>query len=275
MITVLGAKGFIGSHLLKRLSHRNEACYAPHRFEDLTKKNLGKVIYCIGVTADFRTRPFDTVDAHVCKLLEVIQKCHYEKIMYLSSTRIYNSTLSIAREESILQVDPADFGDLYNISKLMGESIVNTLGDAGCVVRLSNVYGRDLNSNNFLAHILRDALAKRVITLESSMDSEKDYIHVENVVDLLLKIAEKGSRKVYNIASGMNISNRALVEKIISLTGCDLVVRQDAKTVRFPPISINAVRSEFNYNPPNLLADLEDLVKQYKRFQGDNSNDNH
>jgi nucleoside-diphosphate-sugar epimerase len=183
--------------------------------------------------------------------------------------------LSLAKEESILQVNPSDFGDLYNISKLMGESIVNTLEDTGCVVRLSNVYGPDLNSNNFLAHIVRDALAKKVITLESSMDSEKDYIHVENVVDLLLKIAEKGSRKVYNIASGMNISNRALVEKIISLTGCDLVVKQDAKTVRFPPISINAIRSEFDYTPPNLLADLEDLVKQYKRFQGDNSNDNH
>jgi nucleoside-diphosphate-sugar epimerase len=274
MITLLGAKGFIGSHLLKRLSYQNGACYAPHRFEDLTNKKLGKVIYCIGVTSDFRERPFDTVDAHVCKLLEVIRKCHYEKIMYLSSTRIYNSTLSIAREESILQVNPADFGDLYNISKLMGESLVNTLGDAGCVVRLSNVYGPDLDSNNFLAHILRDALAKKVITLESSMDSEKDYINVENVVDLLLEIAEKGSRKVYNIASGMNISNQALVEKIISLTGCSLVIKPDAKTVRFPPISIDSIQLEFNYKPSNLLTDMEELVRLYKRFQGDNSDDN-
>lgn len=275
MITVLGAKGFIGSHLLRRLSLLKEAYYAPHRYEDLTGKRLGKVIYCIGVTADFRQRPLDTVDAHVCKLLDVIRKCAWEKIIYLSSTRVYNTTLAVAKEESSIQVNPADFSDLYNISKLMGEALIHTLGGSGCIVRLSNVYGLDLDSSNFLARILRDALTKKSITLESAMDSEKDYINVENVVDLLLKIAENGSRKIYNVASGRNISNREIVEKIAALTGCSLLVKQDAKTVRFPRVSIETIQSEFDYKPSDLLADMKNLVELHKGIPGDNQNDHH
>lgn len=269
MITVLGAQGFIGSHLLKRLVQRQEVCYAPRRSEDLRGKRLGKVIYCIGLTADFRKRPLDTVEAHVCKLLEVLRNCEWEKIIYLSSTRIYNPGLAVAREESSIQVNPADFSDLYNISKLMGEALVNTFGNAGCVVRLSNVYGPDLDSSNFLAQILMDALTKKSIALESSLDSEKDYIGVENVVDVLLAIAQNGSGRIYNVASGRNTSNREIVEKIAALTGCDLSVRQDAKTIRFPRISIDAIRSEFDYEPSNLLDDMEGLLASYQGFQGD------
>jgi len=33
----------------------------------------GHVIYCIGLTADFRQKPFETIEAHVSKLAEVAQ----------------------------------------------------------------------------------------------------------------------------------------------------------------------------------------------------------
>src|SRR5690242_11980273 len=148
MITVLGSKGFVGSHVVERLNALGIGYQAPSREENLNQKDLGTIIYCIGLTADFRTRPLDTVEAHVCKLLEVMRNCRYEKIVYLSSTRIYDTTSGVAEEEDAFRVLPGNPGDFYNISKIMGEAMIRPLGERGHIVRLSNVYGRDDGANN-------------------------------------------------------------------------------------------------------------------------------
>jgi len=76
--TVLGAGGFIGSHLLAHLRQAGHDCFAPARGDaTLFAEELGHVIYCIGLTADFRSRPFDTVRAHVCLLADVLEKAPF------------------------------------------------------------------------------------------------------------------------------------------------------------------------------------------------------
>ena len=65
MVTILGSSGFVGSNLKNKLVSVGINTYTPHRSEELSGKNLGHVIYCIGLTADFRTKPFETIEAHV------------------------------------------------------------------------------------------------------------------------------------------------------------------------------------------------------------------
>src|SRR5450631_61417 len=70
--TVLGAEGFIGSHVARRLAERQ----IPHQtltrdILDHLDQPLGHLLYCIGLTADFRERPFDTVEAHVHVLSQI------------------------------------------------------------------------------------------------------------------------------------------------------------------------------------------------------------
>src|SRR5688572_20741048 len=120
-ITVLGASGFIGGHLVTKLRESGCDVFTPEREADLSGKRLGHVVYCIGLTADFRSRPLDTVTAHVCRLVEVMRDCDFESLLYLSSTRLYKGDSKIAQEDDPFQVAPLDPDDLYNVSKLMGE----------------------------------------------------------------------------------------------------------------------------------------------------------
>jgi nucleoside-diphosphate-sugar epimerase len=267
MITILGASGFIGTHLARQLDVSGVPWQAPARAETLRGRNLGQVIDCAGITADFRVRPYDTVDAHVSRIVELARHCSFDSFVYLSSTRLYKDhPSSPAREDDDVRVTPIGMGGLYNLSKAMGEAVVLTLGERGHVARLSNVYGEGSEGHNFLASIITDALRTGEIVLETSMDSGKDYISVSDVVSLLPRIAG-GRERIYNVASGVNVTNEAILAEIARLTGCRVSVKPNAETWVYPEIDIERIRGEFGFHPSPLLSDLPHLIETY-RLQG-------
>ena len=139
--TILGGRGFIGTRLATHLRSLGHEVWVPERDDPaMFSAPLGRVFYCIGLTADFRQRLLDTVDAHVCLLNRVLRSGNFDSLLYLSSTRVYAGAGS-THEGANLVVSPLLPGDLYNLSKLMGESVCLASGGPAKVVRLSNVYG--------------------------------------------------------------------------------------------------------------------------------------
>jgi nucleoside-diphosphate-sugar epimerase len=263
-ITVLGASGFIGSALVKRLEETKVEYLAPGRDETLTSRQLGDIIDCVGLTADFRSRPFETVEAHVCHLARVLRDCEFDSLVYLSSARVYQRQNTPASEEDSLQVSTSDQEDLYNISKIMGESLALASTKKIRVVRLSNVYGNDFTSQNFLSSIIMEAVSKGHVTVRNTPDAEKDYVSIHDVVSALIKIAREGQQRLYNLASGMNVSNETLLLKIRELTGCEIDFDSAAEKKSFAPIRIDRIRAEFGFRPRYILDDLDDLIRSYR-----------
>ncbi len=268
MITVLGASGFIGSRLVKKLVELNIHYYAPKKNEELDHKPLGDIIYCIGLTADFRQRPFDTIEAHVCKLNHILMECDFSSLTYLSSTRVYRHNSGFVNEESKVIVDVSDPNDIFNSSKLTGEMLIlNCNRKNAKIVRLSNVYGDDFSSGNFLSSIIRDALEKGKIIFHTSPDSAKDYISINDVVGMLIKISLSGNRAIYNLARGANIENTDIARAIQAETGCAVEFDGNAEKVIFPVIQIDRISSEFNFKPSfALLNDLTGIIRSFKDY---------
>jgi nucleoside-diphosphate-sugar epimerase len=259
VITVLGATGFVGSEVVRHLQRIGAEFDAPPRGADLTGRDLGHVLYCIGLTADFRQRPYDAVDAHVCKLLDIVRNCTFASLLYLSSTRLYIRKEGVAYEDDDLVVNPLETEDIYNLSKATGESIVLSLGTKGRVARLSNVYGPE-QKDTFLTMILDEATTRGTITLRTALSSERDYISVADVATLLVKIALHGKERIYNVAGGQNLTNAEVTAAIAGLTGCTVTVLPDAPPVVFPSLDNSRARTEFGFTPARLLADLPSLV---------------
>lgn len=264
--TVLGATGFIGRHLVEHLRRAGHDVYAPERdATDLYKRPLGHVLYCIGLTADFRTRPFDTMHAHVSTLASMLEKATFESLLYLSSTRVYARSENTA-ETAALAVDVADPSDLYNVSKLAGESLCRSCGRAGVrVARLSNVVGHDPESENFLNTLIREALVGR-IELQADPSSSKDYIVLDDVISLLPRIVTDGQEWIYNVASGVNVRHIDIANRLAELTGCEIAVRDGAQNYGFPAIDITRIRSEFAFSAQPVLQSLPALLARHSKF---------
>ena len=264
--TVLGGEGFIGGRLKLRLAERGFEVRTPARAElpDL-RGELGHVIYAIGVTADFRSRPWDTIEAHVSLPSRLLQGIRCRSFLYLSSTRVYAHALS-TREEAGLPVNPSDPDELYNLSKLAGEAIcLAQSAHTVRVARLSNVYGYEANSQNFLPSLIREALETGRIALRSAAGSAKDYVSVDAAADLLIDIALGGKHRLYNVASGVNTRAGDIAEAIGRATGATVEILPGAPEVSFAPIDVARLNAEFRHRPSPLLADLPDLVGVYRR----------
>lgn len=248
MITILGTSGFIGSAIADALKKKKSYFYAPGRNENLIGKDLGHIIYCIGLTADFRTKPFETVTAHVCKLNEILEKCTFSSLTYLSSTRVYiNAVSESVSETDKLTVDPLNNDDLYTLTKLTGECLCISSGKRTKIVRLSNVIGSSELSVNFLSDIINDIRTKGSLHLRQSMSSAKDYIFIDDAVDMLIKIAEEGREKIYNVASGINTTNESMIEALKKYFTFSCTVDESAKEVIFPKVSNNLICDEFGF----------------------------
>ena len=172
--TIFGSTGFIGSNLAAEARAAGHDVCCPGRDDVVIDGDPGHVIYCIGVTADFRRRPYQTIDAHVMHLQKILQQSEFETFTYLSSTRVYQHCVGpVVTEEAGLNVRSQDSGDLYNISKLLGESLLQLHGDGVRIARLSNVVGNDITSDNFLFSVMRDACGPEKCTFSSRRIPQK------------------------------------------------------------------------------------------------------
>lgn len=208
--TILGAAGFVGRRLKARLDGGGWEVFAPAKHDpDLFRRELGTVFYCAGLTADFDQRPFDTVEAHASLVSELARAAGFERLVYLSSTRLYDGQRTAeADEDAPLVLDPADPRRTYDLSKALGENIALTrTGGRGCVARLANVYDWDDDAPGFLSDWLLQARRSRGLTLQSSPHIRRDYIHLDDVVDALIAMAAADAPGIVNLAGGELVSN--------------------------------------------------------------------
>lgn len=263
--TVFGAGGFVGGHLSQYLRG------AGYRVREVMRgdaswrgADLGVAFYTIGLTADFRVRPFEAIDAHVSVLTEILRTGDFSSLVYCSSTRVY-STCETTRETQRIAVDPSDPDHLYNISKLMGESACLGSGIASArVARLSNVFGDDLTSANFLSSVMKDALQTGQVHLRSSLSSAKDYVAVNDVVRGLEAIGRRGVAPITNVAFGRNTTHEELLAAISRATGAVVTVEPGAPTLRFPEIETATLDAILPGPRQSVLAHIPALVEAFQ-----------
>lgn len=278
MFTVLGASGFVGSHLVEHFKKEGIDYYAPTKDDQksfsFVERPLGHVIYCIGLTADFRQHPLETAEAHVSLLVQYLKKTEFDSFLYLSSTRIYEGS-DQTDELATLTVNPLDPNHIFNLTKLAGEACCLSQKRASIrIARLSNVLGNDFKSENFIFSVMREIAKTSHVTLHTTADSAKDYIHIDDVVRLIIHIAERGKDRIYNLASGKNMSNQVLLDKIVKLSGGKVRYADDMKQIRFLPIQTDRIRSEFLFKPKDIEETIEKLYHDFCIYLNQQSGEN-
>jgi len=264
VFTVFGASGLVGTALCEYLAATGEEVYAAGRFERGQGRQLGHVVYCIGDDRVDRD-PFAVVDTHVSILAEVLRQASYKSFLYLSTTRLYMEGPD-ASENACFKVNLADPNELFNLTKLTGEALCLAIPNEKVrIARLSNVTGVNPDSHLFLPTLIRDALQKGRINLYLAQESAKDYILLHDVVELIVRIANSGTRRIYNVASGTNISAGQIVKLLQEETGCVAEWHEQIKSINFARIDVTRIQNEFLFQPKSVLEGIPEIIERTRQ----------
>lgn len=253
--TIIGADGFIGTALRAKLQTFGWSLSLPNRHDAWEPADpLGHIFYCAGLTADYGRRPAETVEAHVGLLSRVLSSQDWESLIYLSSTRLYDGQPPerSGAEDGAFMVDPDDARNLYDLSKLLGENLCRVMGHGKArVARLSCVYRDEGDPDGFIGDLLRQVLNTppgSVLSVDSSPYFQRDYVHIDDVVEALSRIALEGASPVYNVAFGSNVSNAELANVLLRYTGVRIKFTKLDAPVPSPAPQRKRLTAEFGWH---------------------------
>jgi nucleoside-diphosphate-sugar epimerase len=271
--TVFGGSGFVGGSLTRALVANGHDVQVPSRpVEPLVDgHSLGHVIYAIGLTADFRHRTPEAIEAHAHLLARLLQGSSFDSWLYLSSTRVYGCSVNDEQvdEYSPIRITPSADA-IYDLSKLLGESVCLAHPSPTVrVARLSNVYGTGQSPGNFLGSVIRSVCERGRVLVGEAPESSKDYVCVSDVVGVLPLISMFGRERLYNLACGRQTTHRQLAAIVARCSSGVVDFAPNPKIRKFPTISVQRLASEFGYDPVSPEAGISSLLSRSQEIKYD------
>lgn len=258
-VLVLGAGGFIGSHVVEALvnygAHVTAQVSSKKKYPNLVNSisqikvvsgDLTKFRFCLKISRDqdivlnfaamdggtsfkreHSAEIFRNNSQITLNVLESSRVNKVDKILLVSSIVIYSSAVQQPMEEKFgLLQDSEEEVDGYTWSKRYLESAAKTYssqyGMKISIIRPGNVYGpRDsLSKGRVIPTFIKQALSNNEISLLNNGDQRMAFIHVNDFVSAALDSVELHAVcEPLNIGSKNYISIKDLAVLIIELTG--------------------------------------------------------
>lgn len=265
--TVIGGHGFIGSEVAKKLTENGHSVFIPNKDDErLFTNDLGVIIFCAGA-GDCKNAPFKVFRSNSLLLAEVLEKSHFQKLIYISSTRLYMGQEK-TKETSDLLILKEDNRRLFNLTKLASEELCLLSNKNTVIIRPSNIYGLALSSPLFLPAITRNAINNKHVDMYVTPNYAKDYLSVFDFTDALYQLLLKDNlqHKIYNIASGVNTTAEDIAKVLQDETGCTINWVPGSIDELFPENDISRLQKEISFTPHNVLDDLKNMTKDFKKI---------
>lgn len=290
---VLGASGFIGSHLVKALIKEGHFVKLFNRVPDLTFDDslssvteiiqgdfnnetllanaLAECDICFHLIStvlpktsnidpayDVRTNLIGTI-----KLLDYAAQLGLKKIIFLSSG---GTVYGYPKQLPIPEDHPTDPICSYGITKLAIEKYLEFYyqhhGLNYVVLRLSNPYGarnRTNNNQGIIPIFLEKIIRQECVEIWGDGTVVRDYIYISDVIDALIKaINYQGSARIFNIGSGQGRSINHILEDIEHILECKVKKQYTASRVFDVPaniLDISRAEQVLNWAPQVTFAE--------------------
>lgn len=207
LINVLGGSGFVGG----RFCELTPNTLVNERHDYHVKSN--NILYFISTVDNYNvyTDPFIDIETNLTTLIKTLETIGNRQVgnvtfNFISSWFVYGNVPLPAKETATC--DPKGF---YSITKRAAEQLLisycETFGLNYRILRLSNILGpqdkKVSKKKNALQYMINQLKNNEDISLYDGGNTYRDYLYVDDCVDAINLILEKGDlNTIYNIGSG-------------------------------------------------------------------------
>ena len=294
-ILITGIAGFIGSKLAKSfqksghtiigiddLSTGYKKNLPPnvifYKFNVADKKKLFKlkgnfdqIFHCAGQTSVEKSfeDPLIDLNGNLISTINIINfgiQRNVKKLIFASSVTAYgNQSNKKIKEENVLLPLTC-----YGASKVAAENYIKVFSNKlpYVILRLNNVYGHGQDMNNLkqgmISIYLSQALKKNNIEVKGSTERYRDFIYVEDVVNIWKIISRK--KTIKNMTFNVGTGKKTKVKTVLSLIknnfkGLKTYVTSPTRGDQFGnQVDISKLKKKLNYKK---FINLKSGLKQF------------
>lgn len=243
-ILVIGEEGFLGQHIVAGLTAAGYPVVTTSRDPDsLTGTPHVQLDLVNPDLSFFEQYRFDTIihlaaisNARMCsEMPDLAQKINVDALASLIETAsahpslqryLYPSSVTLVQDgqDNVDENSPVDPNkDLYTQTKYEAEQLLLTATKDGrlpaTIFRFPNIYGPGQPAGKyatFVPQVIHQALAEKRIEIWNT-DTVRDWVFVEDIVDLFLKTLNATTRGLYQIGSGVGTSTGEIAQWIADI----------------------------------------------------------
>lgn len=259
---ITGAAGFIGSQLAYRLWKQGEELilidnfsygkmdnldFPDHSFaEDVIHMDIrdkdgikdilkgGNVDYIYNIAGiaplpDCQLDPVEAVDVNVnglVNLLENGRRFGVKKLIQASTNAMYENETEFPTREDSFRQPTLIYPNTKYCAERFAESFCKTYDMNVTCIRFSNVYGPHIDCLRkqppFVAYMIRELYYDRVPIFHSTGEQRRDYIYVDDLVDLAIAVRAGSGFDCVNCSSNHNYSVNEMYKIAQEIMGKDI-----------------------------------------------------
>jgi nucleoside-diphosphate-sugar epimerase len=259
---VLGSSGFVGHALVRYLEAQGEAVLG-HSSTTLDLRAAGSIkqlghdaddlttLHLVAALTPERGVGLAGLADNLAMVLNVgrfVERTRLRKCVYFSSDAVYGM-----RPEPVDESAPIDAGNLYALSKLNGERILEHAAKASgvplVILRVTGVYGPGDPHNAYGPNRFVRAIAEgQPVQLFGQGEEERDHIYIDDVARIAAALGDGPSTGVFNLATGTSRTFASIVQDLRELTPVPFAVEHRPRSgpITHRSFQIDRLREAFS-----------------------------
>jgi GDP-L-fucose synthase len=297
-IVVTGGRGFLGTHLVKKLREHGATKVIPlahhdydlrdrtqiqHMFDDLHPEVIIHLAAVVGGIGANRLHPGSFFYDNAIMGIQLIEEARLhaiEKLVQVGTICAYPKFTSVPfKEEDLWNGYPEETNAPYGLAKKMLlvqlQAYRQEYGFNGIYLLLVNLYGPRDNNDLVTSHVIPAMIRKfkeakeqnlPTVTLWGDGSPTREFLHVKDAAEGIVLATERYDKpEPVNLGSGQEISIRDLADLIKKLTSYQGAIIWDTTQPNGQPrrlLDVSRAEREFGFKARTpLLAGLNCLVE--------------